>query len=51
MGVEPHSIEIFAAAEIQALRDTMVALLKADPHCPFAQLLGQRLADLIAEQY
>ena len=51
MGAEPHCIAIPAAEEIQALRDTMVALLKVDPHCPFANLLGQRLADLIAEQY
>ena len=51
MGVERQRIEISADEEIQALRDTMVALLKTDPHCPFANLLGQRLADLIAEQY
>jgi len=51
MGVEPLRIEVSAIEEMAALRNTMVALLKADPHCPFANLLGQRVADLIAEQY
>lgn len=51
MGVEPHRIEVSTIEEMAALRDTMVALLRVDPHCPFANLLGQRLADLIAEQY
>ena len=51
MGVEPHRIEVSADEEMASLRDTIVALLRVDPHCPFANLLGQRLADLIAEQY
>jgi len=46
-----HRVDISPDEEMAALRDTMVALLKQDPHCGFAQLLGQRLMDLIAEQY
>ncbi len=28
------------------IREDMVALLRRDPHCQLAQLLGQRLMDL-----
>lgn len=47
----PHSLNISPEEEMQALRDTMFALLKVDPHCRFANLLGQRLMDLIEQQY
>lgn len=47
----PRSVDISPDEEMAALRDTMVALLKVDPHCRFANLLGQRLMDLIEEQY
>ena len=43
-------VDIPREEEMQMLRDTMVALLQRDPHCQFANLLGRRLADLIAEQ-
>lgn len=46
-----HSVDISPDEEMAALRDTMFALLKVDPHCPFANLLGQRLMDLIEQQY
>ncbi len=47
----PRSVDISPDEEMAALRDTMFALLKQDPHCPFANLLGQRLMDLIEQQY
>ena len=49
--MNPHAIEIPPSEEMKALRDTMIALLKVDPHCPFANLLGRRLMDLIEEQH
>lgn len=38
--------EIDAWEAIQMIREDMVALLRRDPHCPIANLLGQRLMDL-----
>lgn len=38
--------EINPWEEAAILRRDMVALLRRDPHCPIANLLGQRLMDL-----
>ncbi len=45
----PQRIEYSVEEELQMLRDTIVALLKQDPHHPFAQVLGQRFMDLAEE--
>lgn len=34
---------------VQIIRGDMVALLRRDPDCPIANLLGQRLIDLYEE--
>ncbi len=41
--------EVSAEEEIEALRGDIVTLLSKNPHCPLAQLLGQRLMDLYEE--
>lgn len=43
-------VEISYEEERELLRDSIVTLLSRDPHCPIANLLGQRLMDLEAEQ-
>jgi len=37
--------------KVERYRDDIAARLAQDPHCPFAQLLGQRLMDLYEEIY
>ncbi len=44
-------VEIPPEEEVEMLSDAIVALLSRDPHCPFAQVLGQRRMDLLIELY
>lgn len=39
-------VEIPVEEQIHIIRSSLVALLSRDPHCPFAQVLGQTLMDL-----
>lgn len=45
-------IRLLTGSEAEEIyRNDIVALLSKNPHCPFANLLGQRLMDLYEEIY
>lgn len=41
--------EIDPEEEARTLRRDILVLLRRDPHCPIAQILGRRLMDLLEE--
>lgn len=43
--------ELTIEEAIEILRNDIVALLSRNPHCPFAQVLGQQLMDHYEELF